>query len=460
MAIATAPIDTESPEANGIDTVYEAALADLMPAAPVENIPGAREAADALADAIGEDRANVRVIRADWASMLKLGAHVELHIGRWRAESALTLEDLGIQPKNDEEAQALRRRIKLGTGYLLPKDILDEAARLEDKARQLLRPDAGYCYQTHWGYFIPETPADPERGKDDCWLFKEWRAKVDQLSDEYMALGRRVFAQWDDLIKRVASDYAIIGFQNYERLRAAGRNDLGEIEDFIRAFVRRRMAKVPSKQRVLESWKFDVEIGFVPLAMMMAQDQAGAAQVLAEQGAKNELQRLKIETSRREIETGVKQFATDCQATLSNLVYDVVTGALAAIQKNGEVPGASVKALRNLVDKVSQMKFWDDATLEAQMAEVRMLLAAGSLNDRVPEVRNVMRRIGAEARLTLMELECVPERSARAVGIPDSIGGLRATINAGRRVAAPVALELADVAPTGAGRAAADTRGL
>src|SRR4029077_958718 len=112
-----------------------------------------RRAADAFADSVGEERAAVRVIDPKWVDLLKAAGLVTLHVTRWRAQTTLTLEDLGIYPASDEERASWEAVLVLGSRYLLPKHIVDQAQNLENRFRGNLWRKS---FKTHWGYLVPQ----------------------------------------------------------------------------------------------------------------------------------------------------------------------------------------------------------------------------------------------------------------------------------------------------------------
>lgn len=106
---------------------------------------------------------------------------------------------------------------------------------------------------------------------------------------------------------------------------------------------------------------------------------------------------------------------------------------LASIRRRrGALPRNSVKQLRNLVEVVGRLKFWDDAELDREMATIRGLLAAEPRQRPPAEVARVVERLGAESRVVLFELERTPRRSGREAGLPDDLPALQALVRRAR----------------------------
>jgi hypothetical protein len=451
-----------------------------------------RQARDAFARTVGERPEDVHIRNVDWASYLNEGGHVLVHIGADRGTSALSLSDYGWDESvlTKEQRTAILRTMKLGTGYYLPPEILAKRDSIENKARKRTKDAA--IPQTRGeargdGYFIPERraqcylcgsleypleidgtladhaaamhpDADQTVGREKGWLYREWKSDMDKLKRDYYALCEYIRVNWDDLVNQVRVNLAIVGHQNYERLAEVGRAPMVEREEWVLAFIERRMKRAPTRDEFCASWYFTYTVSYHPLALQMAQDQADAARVLADTNSYNAMMRDKAATLQAEVENGAKKFGEQTVAYLSNLMYEVVLPALEAIQKNGEVPGASVRALKNVYKVFSEIKFFPDERLDAQLADVQKIISSGSLVDRTREVRNVLTLIAAESRLLMMQMGTVPKRSAQHVHVPDTIRGLE-IVTAGRRPAAIGAANLDLRTPVNAGRRPAAIKG-
>jgi hypothetical protein len=225
------------------------------------------QAARDLADAIGEDPARVRVRDPHWATYLTEGCVVRLHVGRWRAVTTLTHADLGLTPGDDDERRAWDRVLLLGRRLLLPRAVVDRAERLESQARRLLE---AHAFRTYWGYFVHK-----ER-------YREWSPENAALRERYLALGREIADDWDDLQRRVRDDYRALGQQNHRRLRALGVADLPAEAAWVDAFVARSLAGVPGPASVAASFTYAWEAEYLPLASLLAEDQARAEAIRAE----------------------------------------------------------------------------------------------------------------------------------------------------------------------------------
>lgn len=369
-----------------------------------------------IVEAIGEDRANVRVLEPKWADLLRNGAVVTPHVSRWRAESALSLEDYGIYVKTKEEERAYRRVMRLGSGFLLPDNERNIDANLERQFREML---PRYAFKTPMGWFMPEGEASEYKGHERGWLYKEFKAEALKLKQKYEDHAKKMYDNWDDLMKQVESDYITIGVQTYDRLEASGKIGMADRETWVKQFVKRRMDLIPNRDAVLASYQMFWDVDVVPLMSAMAQDNALTAQIVAEKGVVSELKKDMLATARKQFEEGIGSFVADVKSQVYALINGVMQDALAALTNNsdkGSLPGSTVRQLRNLIQQVERLNVWDDVVLEGQMGEVRRMLNANAAKATTTgTMSDTLLRIKQEALAVLEELDRVPERDARAV---------------------------------------------
>lgn len=384
--------------------------------------PGAaRAAADNFALSVGEEPAKVGLVEPQWKDLLHACARVEIHCTAWRAETTLSLEDLAIHTDSDEEARALSAVLLLGRRLLLPKSVVDRRQTLENKFRAALyRRSFDGIY---WGRLVPQH------------RYAEWKAEAEAIRAEYLAFAQWVYDNWEPLVEEVRYDYRVLGLQNYRRLAAAGRQPATLAEEWVPQFVTRCMAKMESKDYWLSHAKMWWDVGYIPLKSLLAEDDAKAAHEAAIQIAKTEMERDILKGAAKQFEDGLFQFVRDVKGEITDRVFNVMVDVLQGIDKNeGELPRNSSKQLRNLVDAVMNLKFWDDQQLDEQMASIRAMLDTRPDHRDGVEITRSLRLIGAEARLVLARLDREPERRSRHVGIPEIPQKLEQFVRAGREV--------------------------
>jgi hypothetical protein len=382
-----------------------------------------------LAEEIGEDPARIRVGDTRWLASLKDGCTVRLHVGRWRAVTTLTQADLGLTPQDDDERRAWDRVLLLGRRLLLPRAVVERAERLESRARRLLE---AHALKTCWGLFVH---------KD---RYREWSPRNEELRRAYLALGQDIAADWEPLQREVREDYRTLGRQNHRRLRGLGIAGLLPEGAWVDGFVERALAGVPTPEYAAASFTYTWEAEYLPLASQLAEEEARAETLRAEAAtARRELaaraealsamERDLLATARRRKVQDLDRFVADVQADLRSRIYEVCCDVLESIRRRGgALPGNSVKQLRNLVEAVGRLKFWDDAELDREMAAIRGMLAAAPEQRSPAAVAGLVERLGAESRIVLLELDRTPRRNGRDAGVPDDLPALRGLVRRAR----------------------------
>jgi len=366
-------------------------------------VMGSRQAADAFADSVGEDRQNVRVIDPKWKDLLGAVALVELHAECAKVETVLTLSDLGITAKDEAESKALSSVLSLGTRYLLPKRVVQEGTYWRNQFRQALYRRS---LKSHWGYLVPQQQ------------YQAWKAASEKARAGYMAWAIETVGKWDELMAEVEADYTAIGWRNCRVLLESGVLHFampGDSSLWVAAFVKRMMRQTISAEQFLAEAKMWWDVGYIPLKSMLATDEAEAVHAQALAQAKTEMEKDILNDAKQQFENGLFQFVSDVRGEIAERVYNVMADVLEAIEKNkGELPRNSTKQLRNLIEAVNDLKFWDDATLDAQMDNIRKLCNSKGRTEQ--EMTSVLREVGTEARVLMTELQRPVERQSRHLG--------------------------------------------
>lgn len=380
-------------------------LPDDLPSVGVLSV--ARQAADNFAASVGEDKANVKLANPQWQNLLTACARVEVHCTAWRAETTLTLADLGIEPESADDARALGTVLQLGRRLLLPKRIVDERQSIDNRLRSALWRRA---LPSHWGYLVPQQ------------RYAEWKEASEDIRLAYLDFAYAVYEDWDKLMLEVETDYILLGRQNYRRMVAAGRKPEQGEASWVADFKNRCMAKCESKEYWLKSAKMWWDVSYIPLASMLAEDEAEAAHKAAIAQAKTEMEKDVLKGAAKQFEDGLVQFIADVRGELASRVFNVMADVLSALEKNaGEFrfPRNSTKQLKNLVEAVEGLKFWDDKELDEQMATIKRMVDVHAKKRSEKAFGQAIQKIGCEARLLLVELDRPVERQTRSLGIPD-----------------------------------------
>lgn len=378
----------------------------------------ARIAADAFADSVGEDKARIKVVDPQWRELLSACCRVEPHVTRWRATTSLTLEDLGIAPKDAAERKAITSLLSLGDRYLLPRAVIEDGQRLENKFRNALWKRS---LPSHWGNLVPQA------------RYADWKLEASGIAAEYAAWANDVYLNWNAHMAQVEDDYRQLGLQAWNRLVQSGR-EMPPMNEWVARFVQRCMAKCETREYWLAKAKMWWDVSYIPLKSMLAEDEAEAAHIAAVVQAKTEMEKDILNSARAQFETGLFQFMADVRGEITERIFNVLVDVLTAMDKNGgDLPRNSSKQLKNLLDAVDDLKFWNDDQLDAQMNAIRAIMNQRSIERDYGELQDVMRQIGAEARLLLNELGRPVQRRSRQVGIPEAERELGTVLRTQRR---------------------------
>lgn len=350
-----------------------------------------------IADLLGEREARVRLL--DWSRLAQEGAIVKLHITRWRAQSRLTLVDLGIVTRDKAEADAWGKLLNLGSRLLLPRRVVERLDNLDNLARGALRECS---LETAWGRFVPRQ------------RYADWSARNGALEAQYRAFAREVAEQWPSLIEEVRGDYLRLAQINYDRLVAAGARLTDGRADWIVRFVQGAVAQTVTAEAFLASLSYDWDTEYVPLRM------GGGDTPEQQQAIRDALEADIRRTDTRRAAESLERFVSDVQADVRERVYEATVDVLGALKKGkGSLPRNSTRQLKHLVDQVARLKFWPDDELDKGLAEIARLVAIPSEKRPAKDLRVTLRKLGSESRLVLLELDRAPARSGRAAGIPD-----------------------------------------
>lgn len=378
----------------------------------------ARIAADQFADAVGEARSKIKVIDPSWKAKLGEVCKIELHATGWPAEATLTLEDLGIEPKNEAERKALTSVLSLGVRYLLPKSVIQEGVHWRNAFRNVLWR---YAIKTSWGPLVHQSK------------YAQWKAETESVAASYKSYAESVYDNWDANVAQVRADYTTVAKRNYSTLkimhripmlywRANAGNVLGgremTSEEYIDSFVSRMMAKMETRDYWLAKARMWWDVSYLPLKDMLDADDDVMAWAVKQ--AKSEMEKDILNSAHEQFQTGLFQFVSEVRGEITNRVFNVMADVLEAVNKNdGTIPRNSSKQLKNLIEAVESLKFWDEPTLDAQMNAIRGMLNVPAHLRSKNDVANLLRSVGAEARVVLVELERPIERRTSHLGITD-----------------------------------------
>ena len=422
-----------------------------------------KEAKAVLARVLGVEEDRIQVVLPKWFDLMKEGVLVSLHIGRWRAKSKLSFADLGLPELEGEKASA--DLLSLGTKFLLPVELVKKADAIESRARKTLKKKA---FQTYWGAFVGVSG------------FAEIMEELEAIRSDYLVLRDEIVDNYDGVRDRLALEYHVLAEDAYRRLALLSPEAASSFEGpdvFVETFLENSALLIPSAKEIGESFRFSIDLSYIPLPSLLEADRAEAerAQAALETDleaervrrrriiAFEEAEALKAEVSRRAAVAGrdiqfeaeekkrelldrmneeivsqarsqkeelVEGFLSQIVGDLRAVTFEAASDVLGSIKRNETLVPRSVVQLRGVIDRLDKMNFLDDHEINKMIAEIRTQVDTASGDRDVDTIRRSLEDIALVTRADLVGLgETV--RSVRGIGLSDNPSP--ATISRARR---------------------------
>ena len=360
----------------------------------------------------------------DWQSLMGEGVVVRLHIRRVRFRKRLEFSDLGIHFPNELIQKKYQDIFRLGMKNLLPKKYLDRIEQIEYKARKLL---AFYSFETVWGPFIPAT------------AYGKWREAIRELEDAYYTVRDAILEDYPALKKQILQDYVTAAHNSYRIMNRVDPQALSERERqkeiYYLASVRRKIrTMLPTTDDITKTFGFTVVPTYIDLPRL-AGDPAGSALPVApgsqlekrtiegvEASEQTELRWLQAGTKQRQAmmqamnedvvrqarakkEERIDEFLTKITSEVRGLLYEATTNVLASMRKNDTLPPRSVVQLKNLVQTLNRLNFYEDRDVERSMKLIDSLIDVPREDRDIALIEQHLQEIAVVMRSTLLPLE-------------------------------------------------------
>lgn len=396
---------------------------------------------------------DVKAIDPRWLRYMKEGVIVNIHIRRWRGRTSLSPQDLGLDP---EQASNIREIADLGEKLLMPREYLNKLSALDRRARGTGGALERHTFRTAWGFFCPVT------------AYGTLREKLDEISREYFAVRDEILRGYYGWVEEVKTRYRQAAAEAYNRLLAVAPQTLdGQSQDeFVTGFVTRILDKIPTTDEIRESFAFEVELSYIPLPSMLAEEQARAQGIRvatdvdverlqaqreqerlveevekarlwaqreeaeatawanrtaaqAKKAALEAMNRDVLDRAQREAGSMVDGFLRDVGSQLNNLVFDACRDVLKALQEKQTLHSRSVVQLKTMIEQVSSLNFTGDESVAGMVEKVRReILAQQASNRNTGSLERVLGELVIESRSALLNLGTEPA-SVRSLGLPD-----------------------------------------
>jgi hypothetical protein len=298
------------------------------------------------------DNADVKSLSIGNAErLMQSGAIATLSVARWRGMRKIQWSDFGIYLSKEDESR-YNRTFKLGHKAIWESEILRKWKSLETRGRQAIERRS---YDTPYGRFVP---ADS---------YESLKSEIDYLRNEYLALGERSAANYDNIVNGLQYTYRAWAKKIWLNLYNQGREDLPSLEEFQVRFWKSIADEVPTASEIVDSLEFKLSLSFVPALAGNPAMVAG----LSEEAVSLQRDVMRQAAARKSEE--IDQFLVGLQQQLYSTIVEAAEEVTANIRSSGRVHHKSVQRLRNLTQNLREMNFWEDERVEQVISTLEYL---------------------------------------------------------------------------------------
>jgi hypothetical protein len=364
------------------------------------------------------DQPDIRFV--DWKKLMGEGVVVRLHIRRVRFRKRLQFADLGIHFPDKATERKMLEIFRLGMKNLLTKEYLDRIEQIEYRARKMLN---AYSYDTIWGPFIPVTG------------YLVFREQIGELEEAYYQVRDKILANYGPIMKQVMNNYVQAAGQAYRILHKVDPQALTDRERqreiFYLASVRHKIRKMlPTPDDIRQSFSFEVSPTYIDLPLLAGEEDGNRAGTLIEkrtiediteaeqqelrwrQASTKERQAMMqamnedvVSKARQQKEERIDQFLTKVITQLRGLLYEATTNVLASLKKHERLQPRAVVQLKNLVENLELLNFYNDREVERAMKLIGTLINRPREDRDIELIEQRLRQIATVMRSTLLPLE-------------------------------------------------------
>jgi hypothetical protein len=307
----------------------------------------------------------VKQLSHDWALyLMSQGVIVRLNISRWRATAKLTPEMLGLTFNNDESFDATQKYMNLGCQKLLPPQVLSNITIIETRARHILD---NYSFDTVWGSFVPYT------------AFESWERDNEENRKAFMEQAMILGNRYDEIVAMVKSEYRMIAGDVWNRLY----HNNSPTPSFIEDFVLKVQEKIPSREDIFNSFKYNATYFVIPMPSFIEDNLAKAQQIKIQSEMAQYESDLEKQTKKRISEEYILKkkelidgFLESTVLSMREYVSELCDAVLMSMNKNvnGRIGTGHTNRLKAMIKKVKLLNFYDDKEISKLLLELDMEL--------------------------------------------------------------------------------------
>jgi len=312
---------------------------------------------------------DLKRVRDNWViGLMQKGLIVKLTMSRWRGYSVLTHEDLGIKFTTDESFDFSNKYLQIGMHKLLPPVVSQRFHTIENKSRSLLQ---SISFITPWGSFVPEHLL-PDWEKDIGALRQEYFEAVCLLGDNYTAI-----------VEEVKNDYRGFAKDVWDRLYPENKG--GATDSFVEHFVQRIADKIPPREEIVSSFKFNYVYFEIPIPSTLQENIAKADEIKMANDLAKESHQMVVDTKRRiadfyevKREEFIDGFIESTVKSLRNHVSELCGEVLASIGRSSRTSDDlnvnNKKKIKKLIEETKKLNFYDDKKVDTMLEELNVEL--------------------------------------------------------------------------------------
>ena len=276
-------------------------------------------------------------------SWMEKGIIVEVHISHWRPYASLNEADLGIT-KDAETGNYLQ----LGRKKLLPPNLIAKLETLELKARANLKNNSLPC---PWGRFIPAT------------LFHIWKENNDNYKTTFYEIRDELVEILPESINQLRDIYTKMAEDAYKRLLY----DQSAIapNEFISNFVNQCISKIPAPSIVGQTFRYQERYSYVPLLQQVSN------YLKEETEAEKEMKLAVTKEMENQKKEMVSDFLADVSSSLRIMIFEACAKVQEGIIKNDKLLPSSATRLKNIIEKVGSLNFYNDQQVDNMITDIK-----------------------------------------------------------------------------------------
>lgn len=262
------------------------------------------------------------------------GVLVSVTVRYWRARKKLNPEDLGLS-----KGQVNDRLISLGHKRLLPKESMEELARIEGRAHSLVE-ESSFPFLNGVARYLPNERIEDVTGRLED-LRNQFQRQKQHFMEKYAQLRDEALREW--------------------------RHTAAQLVDDPSRLVRVIESEFPRPNRMERYFDFDIQLFQVTVPEMPQAElvDAGTAREIAEARRQASLE------ARHRIESSCDDFIQQCISEMRKQTSELCADMLETINGKGYVHQKTLNRLVRFIDHFKQLNFMDDQQMEQQLEQTR-----------------------------------------------------------------------------------------